>query len=372
MSYTPAVLEHKLRSVAEQTKHFAMLLMDVQGHIEWLNPAAESILNLPHQEAIGRHFSIIFMPEDIERGIPQHELEVSKVKGSAENDRRMARADNSNFWAAGITMRLLDDNGNISGFAKILRNRTEVDAQLKILRNKLESAESLNNKKDTVLATVSHELRNPLAPLKFAIENIKALAPKDSAISDLYVTAERQIETLQYLIGDLMNLSQVRVGNLELRKEVLEIHEIIRRSVESAKPLVDEKQHQLEVLLPHSQILIEADPIRLEQVFVNLIKNSVKYTPEGGNIWIKGTVVDDEAIISVADDGVGIPRDMLPRIFDLFTQVKSAEDRPDDGLGIGLALVKDILTLHGGSIQVYSEGIGNGSEFFVRIPLSKK
>jgi two-component system CheB/CheR fusion protein len=154
-----------------------------------------------------------------------------------------------------------------------------------------------------------------------------------------------------------------------LKRETVAIHDVVHRAVESARPVVRERRHTLDVILPAAPIFLNADCARLEQVLVNLIHNAAKYTPENGRIWVKGATEGAEAVIQVQDSGIGIPHDMLPRIFELFTQVESSRPQSQGGMGIGLALVKTLVTLHGGSVQVHSDGEGKGSEFTVRLPL---
>jgi signal transduction histidine kinase len=174
---------------------------------------------------------------------------------------------------------------------------------------------------------------------------------------------------MRRLVDDLMDLSRIGAGKVELRREKVAIQQILQRAAESVQPQARDHGHVLEIFLPGQPIFLKADPARLEQVFVNLLNNAIKYTQRGGHIWLKCTGEDEEVVMRVEDDGVGIPQDMLPRIFDLFTQVDSTRKQAEGGLGIGLALVKKLVSLHGGSVQVNSEGPGRGSEFTVRLPL---
>jgi signal transduction histidine kinase len=180
---------------------------------------------------------------------------------------------------------------------------------------------------------------------------------------------ERQVQALGRLVDDLLDLSRIGAGKMELKKKTIALQDIVQRAVESAGPLLRGRRHELHVLLPPAPLLVEADPDRLVQVFVNLLNNAGKYTPRHGRIWVKGTVEGEEAVIHVKDSGIGIPHDVLPRIFEMFTQAESARPHSEGGLGIGLTVVKQFVTLHGGSVQVRSEGPDKGSEFTVRLPL---
>jgi signal transduction histidine kinase len=173
---------------------------------------------------------------------------------------------------------------------------------------------------------------------------------------------------MRRLVDDLLDVTRIGAGKIELRREPLVLQDVVHRAVESARPIVGERRQRLEVVVPPSPMVVEGDSARLEQVFVNLLNNAAKYTPEGGNVWVKGTTEGDEAVIHVEDTGVGIPREMLPHIFDLFTQVDASRAYSQGGLGIGLSVVKSLVALHGGSVQVRSEGPGKGSEFTVRLP----
>jgi signal transduction histidine kinase len=178
---------------------------------------------------------------------------------------------------------------------------------------------------------------------------------------------EEQLDFVRRMLDDLMDVTRISTGKVRLNIGAVVLHEVIEKAVDAARPWVEERCQRIQVIGPWSSIVLQGDPDRLHQVFLNLLSNAIKYTPEGGNIWVKITTEGDEAVVRVTDTGVGIPHEMLPRIFDLFTQVETQISH--GGLGIGLALVKDFVALHGGSVQVRSEGVGKGSEFMVRLPL---
>jgi PAS domain S-box-containing protein len=350
-----------LRMLAEQTTEHAIILLDCEGRIAWWNRGAREIFGQPS--------AVLFPPEDVAGGIPEHEIAVAESDGAAQDDRWMSRRDGSRFWATGALTAVRDAKGQLLGFGKILRNRTDLREQLETLKNQVEASAAVSNSKDLFLSTLSHELRNPLAPLTNAVHLIRATAPPTPELEYPLKIIERQVDSIRRLVDDLLDLSRIGAGKVELKKVSTPIHEILHRATESAAPLIRERRHKLEMLLPRAPILVEGDPHRLEQVFVNLINNSAKYTPEGGRIWVKGTTEGDEAVVHIEDDGIGIPHGMLPHIFELFTQVESARSQSQGGLGIGLSLVKNLVTLHGGSVQVRSDGPGKGSEFSVRLPL---
>lgn len=368
----PVANEDLLRLMAEQATTHAIMLIGTDARVRWWSPGAERIFGIPSSDMRGQDISKTFIAEDIDRGVPDHEMAVAKASGAAEDDRWMARADGSRFWAGGVLIALRDERGDLLGFGKILRDRTEVREQLDAYRNRLEAAAATDRRKDVFLSTLSHELRNPLAPLSNAAQIIRMTGKTAPELETPLKIIERQIASLQRLVDDLLDVSRIGSGKIELRKEKVALDEVVHSAVETARPAVDGRRHRLEVLLPPTSIIIEADPARLRQVFVNLINNAAKYTPEGGNIWINGTVEGDEVVVHVRDTGVGIPHDVLPRIFELFTQVESSRSQSQGGMGIGLNLVKNLVTLHGGSVQVRSDGENKGSRFTVRLPVEAR
>jgi two-component system CheB/CheR fusion protein len=180
---------------------------------------------------------------------------------------------------------------------------------------------------------------------------------------------ERQVQHLVRLVDDLLEVSRVTRGKIELRKERVELAAIVQSALETSRPLIEEAGHDLTVSLPSEPVYLEADPTRLAQVFLNLLNNAAKYTDPGGRIWLTAELAGNEVLVRVRDTGIGIPADMLPRVFDLFTQADRTLERSQGGLGIGLSLVRSLVEMHGGTVAAHSDGPGKGSEFIVRLPL---
>ncbi len=238
--------------------------------------------------------------------------------------------------------------------AEIAR-RKEIEAELR----------ERDRRKDEFLATLGHELRNPLAPLRNALEILRVTGAGEQVRGVM----ERQVNSLGRMVDDLLQVSRVTRGQVTLRTERVDLGAVVRSAVETSRPGIDAAGHRLTVALPPAPLWLEADPVRLTQVFANLLNNAAKYTDDGGRIDLVVERQGNEAVVRVRDTGVGIPAEMLPRVFDLFTQVDRMSRRAQGGLGIGLALVKSLVGLHRGTVAAASAGPGQGSEFTVRLPL---
>lgn len=362
-------VEELLRLLAEQSKEHAFILLDTDGRVTWWSPGATHLFDRDADDMVGDSLSILFTPEDVEKGIPEQELATARQAGKAEDDRWQVRSDGARLWMTGMSVALRNKNGELIGFGKIVRNRTDLKEQLEALRNEIERITSRDEQKDIFLATLSHELRNPLTPLSNAVQLLRKTAPATEAIEYPIKLIERQVEFIQRLIDDLLDVTRINTGKIRLNKKTVALREIITRAAEAVQPLIEERHQNLQVLLPPGAIEFVADPDRLHQVLVNLLTNASKFTPNEQTIWVKGTTEGEELVVHVEDTGVGIPAAMLAGIFDLFTQVETPVSS-HGGLGIGLSLVRNLVTLHGGSVQVRSDGLGKGSKFTVRLPLN--
>ncbi|CAN5720038.1 hypothetical protein BH09MYX1_BH09MYX1_00470 [soil metagenome] len=233
-----------------------------------------------------------------------------------------------------------------------------------------EALRDADRRKDEFLATLAHELRNPLAPIRNALQILKMPRVDPATVARSRDMMERQLEHLVRLVDDLMDVSRVMRGKIELRKERVEVAAVVARAVEMVQPLVDAQGHRLSVRLPSESLPIDADPVRLAQVVGNLLTNAAKYTEPGGAIWLTAQRDGGTAELRVRDTGIGIGAQMLPRIFELFVQVDQASTKAQGGLGIGLTLVKNLVEMHDGTVEARSEGLGRGSELIVRMPIS--
>jgi CheY-like chemotaxis protein/nitrogen-specific signal transduction histidine kinase len=236
---------------------------------------------------------------------------------------------------------------------------------------RVEAAEALrqaDRRKDEFLATLAHELRNPLAPLRNALQ-ILCLSPDREVQEQARSLMRRQLDQVVRLVDDLLDVSRISTGKLELRKGQVQLRAVIDRAVETSRPLIDRMGHRLSVTLPDQALTVDGDPTRLGQVFANLLNNAAKYSDRGGHIGLTVERQGSDVLVSVKDTGVGIAADQLPGIFHLFSQVEGTLGRSQGGLGIGLTLVKRLVEMHQGRIEARSEGPGKGSEFVVRLPL---
>jgi len=227
-----------------------------------------------------------------------------------------------------------------------------------------------NRRKDEFLATLAHELRNPLAPVRNAVQVLRlqgAAMPEVQWASEI---VERQVQAMSRLIDDLMDVSRINQGRIELRRERVDLASVLQDAVDTSRPLIDEFGHQLEVSLPPLLLPLDADPTRLAQAFMNLLNNAAKYMDRGGRIEVSVQREDNDVLVAVIDRGIGIEPDRLESVFEMFSQVETALERSRGGLGIGLSLTQRLIELHGGSVRACSRGLGHGSEFLVRLPLA--
>jgi two-component system, chemotaxis family, CheB/CheR fusion protein len=377
--------EERLRMVVENATEYAIFSMDLKRRITIWNSGAERLLGYAESEVLGQPADIIFTEGDRAAGAPEHEMKTAVAEGRASDDRPHQRKDGSRFWASGSMMLMRDAQGRAAGFVKILRDQTaareaqealersQADLLRALEQNELARAElqAADVAKDRFLAVLSHELRNPLA----SIDSSAALLLTDSVpASDRDSAAQvvkRQASAMKKLLDDLLDVSRLKLGRLELHRERVMLADAVQAALESTWPLLEAARHELKVDLPSYPVELDADPLRLGQVLSNLLTNATRYTPAGGKITLKARLEGEQVVISVIDNGVGIESAQIERMFDMFTQASSVPNQNHAGLGIGLALVKSIVELHGGRIEAFSAGVGKGSEFRVVLPAAR-
>ncbi|MEO5617902.1 MAG: response regulator [Candidatus Eisenbacteria bacterium] len=255
--------------------------------------------------------------------------------------------------------------------ARLQEINQRLHAEVAERRRAEEALREAGRHKDEFLAMLAHELRNPLAPIRNAVNVLQLLGPVDLDATRLEWVRSligRQVDQLSRLVDDLLDVSRISRGKISLQKEPVELAAIVERAIETSRPLIDEREHELSVVLPPEPVLLDADLARLAQALGNLLNNAAKYTEDGGRIQLTASRANDRMVFQVTDNGVGIPPSILPYVFDLFTQGDRALDRSQGGLGIGLALVKNIVELHGGQVEARSAGAGQGSTFYLRLP----
>jgi len=318
----------------------------------WLEPDAEVDFDL---------FYSILHPDDRER--TREAVEASVYGGRPYDiEYRTVSGAGDIRWIRATGRTTCDERGNplqFDGTAHDITSRKRAEEALK----------DADRRKDEFLATLAHELRNPLAPIRNSLHLLRLSGDLSPALTQVRDIMERQVNHMVRLIDDLLDVSRISRGKIELRKEFVELATIVATAVEANRPLIEATQHQLALSLPAEPIVVDADPVRLAQIIGNLLNNAAKYTPPGGQIWFAAQKTATEAILSVRDDGLGIASEMLPRVFDMFSQLDSTISRSQGGLGIGLTLTKSFVEMHGGRIDAYSAGPGRGSEFVVRLPL---
>ncbi|PYQ63221.1 MAG: hybrid sensor histidine kinase/response regulator, partial [Acidobacteria bacterium] len=330
MSKDPQQSEDLFRLLVEGVKDYAIFMLDPQGRVASWNRGAELIKGYRAAEVLGRHFSVFYPADAIARGWPEHELQMAKGEGRFEDEGWRVRKDGSLFWANVIITALYDQDKRLHGFAKITRDLTE--------RKRVEALEEADLRRNELLAMLSHELRNPLAPIKNALAVMRLSGVSEPSLDWARDVVERQVSHLTRLVDDLLDVSRIAVGKITLQRKPLEIAQVVASAVEASRPLIDARAHNLTIQVPPEPLPIEGDITRLSQTLTNLLNNAAKYTPPGGEIWLAVEREGEMVAMHVRDTGVGIPADLLPKVFDLFTQGERALDRSEGGLGIGLTL----------------------------------
>lgn len=362
-------VEERLRLFMTNVTDYAIFMTDPEGRVVDWNVGAEHLLGYG-PEILGQPFWVFFPPDDVRQGVPQQELKTAAAAGRASDDRWHVRKDGTYFWATGETTPLRDAQGNLKGFTKVLRDSTERKHFEEELSQRNKLLEEMDRRKDEFLALLAHELRNPLGPIFNALQLLEDERITSEAARENRQIIHRQIRQLARLVDDLLDVSRITSGKILLQKQPVRVQQIVDHAVQTCGPFIAARGRHLVVETPDEPLWLDADPTRMEQVLANLLNNAAKYTEDGGRIVLAAARHGNDVEFCVRDDGVGIPPELLPRVFDLFAQADSSLDRSQGGLGIGLTLVKKLTEMHGGRVAAQSEGAGKGSAFTVTVPLS--
>jgi PAS domain S-box-containing protein len=360
------ITEVRYRRLFEAAKDGILILDFITGRIIDSNPFMSDLLGYQHEAFLGKEL-----------------WEIGLFKDRAANEAAVRTLQESGYLRyehlplesqAGSTVEVeIVANAYREGDHQVIqcniRDITERSRLEKLLQSQATELANLHLRKDEFLAMLSHELRSPLAPIANAVQLLSLQQDAETRIQQQARNIiERQVGKLQHLVDDLLEVSRITSGRVQLRREWVAVNGIADGAVETVRPLMEQRRHELSVTLPIEPVWLHADASRLEQVLVNLLTNSAKYTEEGGRVWLNVQKERDECVIRVRDSGVGIAPTLLPHVFDLFTQAERSLDRSQGGLGIGLALVQRLTELHGGTVEASSKP-GKGSEFIVRLPL---
>lgn len=366
-------VQARLAAIVESSDD-AIISKTLDGVIRTWNAGAERIFGYEAVEAIGRPITLIIPTELLDE---EQEILARLSQGQRIDHYetvRMAK-DGRRIDVSLTVSPIRDAGGRVIGASKVARDVTErrqAEEALQAERRKaLEGLEEADRHKDDFLALLAHELRNPLAPLRNGLEVMRLAAGDAAAVAKMWGVMDRQLSHMVRLVDDLLDVSRISRNKMELRRSRVLLADVISSAVETTQPALMAAGHQLTVSLPPEPIHLDADLTRLAQVFGNLLSNSAKYTARGGHIRLTATREGAQVSVAVQDDGVGIPAFALPNIFDMFSQVDRSIERSTGGLGIGLALVKGLVEMHGGTVEAASPGQGKGSTFTVRLEVLK-
>ena len=357
--------EERLRLMLDSISDHAIFMLDADGRVQSWNRGAEAIIGYAGPEIVGRHFSIFFPPEDQQDGKPERELHEARTHGRFEEEGWRVRKDGSRYWNKVVVTPVYAPDGMLVGYAKVTQDLSQ--------KRRLNELEQSTRRMNQFLAMLAHELRNPLAPIRNAITIMQLDKSLPSSMARYRDIIDRQLKQLTRLVDDLLDVSRLTTGKIKLRREYVDLVAVVTQSIETARPLIEARAHRLAVHMPRQGVLmVDGDPTRLAQVVQNLLVNAAKYTPEGGRIEVRAGIQNEAIEVCVRDNGRGIAPEELERIFELFTQGEAGLATPTDaGLGVGLALARSLVLMHGGTMSASSPGPGQGATFLVRLPLAR-
>jgi PAS domain S-box-containing protein len=359
------------RALVESERRFARFMQclpglawikDIQGRYVFVNDAAQKPFRKTREELYGKTDDEVF-PPDIAAQFKENDKRALASEAGVQVVEVLEHDDGVHYSIVS-KFPIPSADGKpafVGGVAIDITDRMRAETALR----------EADRRKDEFLATLAHELRNPLAPIRNSLHILRMTGNSGPVAERTREMMERQVAHMVRLVDDLLELSRISRGKIDLKTEPVELAAVIAHALETSKPFIDAARHQLSVSLPSEPVVLVGDLVRLAQVFSNLLNNAAKYTDPGGSILVNARCEGSDLVVSIRDTGIGIPRDMLSRVFEMFAQVDNEMRRTQDGLGIGLSLVRSLVSMHGGRVEAFSEGLGRGSEFVVRLPLAQ-
>jgi PAS domain S-box-containing protein len=351
--------EERFRLLVDGVTDYAIYMLSPEGLITSWNSGASRITGFAQDEVINTHFSRFYVEH--ERNLkPAEELETARRVGRVEVEGWRLTKDGRRFWARVVFTPLLSAEGELRGYAKITQDLTE--------HQHVQALEKSAKRVSEFISVLAHELRNPLAPIRNAVELFDRLPLESPTVQELHRIVDRQSAQLVRIVDDMLDMSRIAKGMVSVHRVPVDLAEPIRRAIETVSPLLTSRDHKLEVVHAGQSVHVAGDLNRLTQLLTNLLSNAARYTPPGGFISVRSKVDKDEAVVTVTDNGRGIAPEAIESMFEMFVRERSARAHADGGIGIGLALARKIAELHGGTLNGRSEGEGKGSEFALRLP----
>lgn len=357
------------RVVVEECFPYGVWLAEQDGRVLYVSRSFLELVQSSLEDMRGKG-QFHFLHPDVRGEVERLWAKSRETKEPLDVEYQVNRGDGTErtIWTHGILTQTQDGLPRWAGVNIDITERQKIKQQL---RQQALALQEADHQKDQFLATLAHELRNPLAPIRNALELLRVDSSDATLIEQARSIMDRQMHRIVRLVDDLLDISRITTGKIELRIERVDLAVIVRSAVEAARPLIESKGQQLTVSLPTVPVYLNADPNRLAQVFANLLDNAAKYTDPGGHIWLTAEQQGNEVTVSVRDTGVGISADHLASIFKMYSQVRSVAAQSLGGLGIGLSLVKGLIELHGGTVEVESDGENRGSKFTVHLPVGE-
>jgi PAS domain S-box-containing protein len=360
--------EDRLRLLLDSVQDYAIFMVNPDGTVGSWNIGAQRIFGYLAEEVIGHHFSCFYPKPEIEKGVPANHLKFAREYGRSESECHRVRKGGDSFAAQWLLTPVRSPTGELRGYSLVVRDITERKRLENDLRRRAEELSAANRAKEDFLATLSHELRTPLNAMLGWTRLLRMGKLDGAAMARALETIERNAHIQEQLIADILDVSRIVTGKLRLDLRPLELAPVVEAALDAVRPAAAAKGVQLVADTDfHGTVL--GDPDRLQQVVWNLIANAIKFTPAGGRVSLAIVRLGPSAVIKVSDTGEGIPAELLPFIFDRFTQGDASVTRPHGGLGLGLSIVRHIVELHGGRVEAASDGRGLGASFAVHLPV---
>ena len=354
--------EERFRLLVDGVTEYAIMMLDKDGFVTSWNAGAERIMGYKSEEVLGKHLAHFYPSEAVLESKPWAHLAAARSSGRLTEEGWRLRKDGTLFWASMVITALRNRAGMPYGFAHVVQDLTQ--------RRHSEALADTAQRMHEFIAMLAHELRNPLAPIRNAVALMGRKGLKDQTLESMRQTIDRQSLLMTRLLDELLDVNRIARGQFSVEHELIDLRDVIAQAIETSRPLIDARGHRLQQKLPDQPLLVRGDAVRLTQAILNLLNNAAKYTQKNGSIRLSASVRHAEIELRVADNGRGIEPAMLEKVFDLFVQLQPVNTATVGGLGVGLALVRRVIELHGGSIQARSAGSGQGAEFIARLPMS--